>query len=127
MADTPKSVTITNGEIWIDGAKFPWYLANEGPTIEVREDYDDLRMLVLHLPVIVVEEREKALAGRLLPQLSGAPIRDLRTRSKVELSYDLGDELDFLLVRPGKERSATRRFEMHEWDKAMDYARRHAR
>lgn len=128
MTDTPKSVTITNREMWIDGEKFPWLMAEEGPTIEVREDYGELRVVVLHVPILVVEEREKALAGQLAPQLSGAPVVDLRTRSKVKLEEVKvrGGSYRRIKVTPGKGGHA-RYWHIDRWAEAMDYATRDAR
>lgn len=136
MADTPKSVTITNDEMWIDGAKFPWYIAEEGMRVEVREDYDDLRVSVIHVPILVVEEPEKALAGKLAPSLSGAPIVDLRTpppKSQVRKVYDANHARSVIRVWPGNgDKSDHRDFLLGDtwdrevWHEAMTWAAENA-
>ena len=48
MTMLPKSITITDHKMWIDGAECPWYLAEQGPTLEV-----DGPLMILTLPIIV--------------------------------------------------------------------------
>ena len=49
MSDLPRSVTITDKKLFIDGANFPWYIAEEGPTVERR----DGSYCVVQVPIIV--------------------------------------------------------------------------
>ena len=53
MSDLPKSVTITDKRIFIDGADFPWYIAEEGPIVERRDGL----CCVVHVPIIVFTDR----------------------------------------------------------------------
>jgi len=52
-----RSVTISPGKIWINGVEVPWYVTEEGPTLEwTDETSNGFKIGVLNLPLIVTND-----------------------------------------------------------------------
>ena len=49
----PTSFTITDTKVFIDGVAFPHFIAEEGPTVEVRTEF----VTVVHVPILVFSDQ----------------------------------------------------------------------
>lgn len=68
MTSIPKSITITDRQLWIDGVPFPWHIAAEGPLVQYDVEADFPPAALLHLPIIFFTDETILSDLRTAPQ-----------------------------------------------------------
>jgi hypothetical protein len=87
-ARVPKSITISDRRLWVDGADFPFYIADPGPTVvnpgDGSQPYVEVRILFFDDMTIVTDTRN-AQPTRVEPALGDEAIDGLGNRLPIEV------------------------------------------